>query len=142
MDFRRFRGNLARDVRKDFRPRASFPDKPKKHPMAHPKIIEVTDSNFETEIAGATVPVLVDFWAPWCGPCRMIGPVLEALADEVGDTAKVAKVNVDDNPTLAAKFNVRSIPLLLFMKEGKVVDQVVGAGTPKDALIAKLKAIA
>lgn len=109
--------------------------------MAHPKIIEVTDSNFETEIAGATVPVLVDFWAEWCGPCRMLGPILDDLAKEQGDKVKIGKVNVDESPNLASQFSVRSIPMMVFFKDGKAVDTVVGVQS-KDALTKRLAALA
>jgi thioredoxin 1 len=110
--------------------------------MAHESIINLTADNFAEEVEKASVPVLVDFWAEWCGPCRMIGPVLDEVAAEVGDRAKVCKVNVDEQQDLAAKFGVRSIPLLLFIKGGEVKDQVVGAGTSKDGLIQKLDALA
>jgi len=110
--------------------------------MAHESIINLTAANFSEEVEQATVPVLVDFWAEWCGPCRMIGPVLDEVAAEVGERAKVCKVNVDEQQDLAAKFGVRSIPLLLFIKGGEVKDQVVGAGTSKDGLIQKLDALA
>ena len=109
--------------------------------MAHESIVTLTEDNFEAEVLQSDVPVLVDFWAEWCGPCRMIGPVLDQMAGEIGDSAKIGKVNVDDNQGLAAKFGVRSIPLLLFFKDGEVKDQVVGAGTPKDGLIQKLNSL-
>ena len=110
--------------------------------MAHESIITLTEENFEAEVTNASVPVLVDFWAEWCGPCRMIGPVLDQLAGEIGDTAKIGKVNVDENQALAGKYNVRSIPMILFIKDGEVKDQVIGAGTSKDQLAQKLQALA
>ena len=101
----------------------------------------VSQTSFDSEVLQSSEPVLVDFWAEWCGPCRMIGPVLDQMAGELGDSAKIGKVNVDHNQALAAKFGVRSIPLLLFFKDGEIKDQVVGAGTPKEVLVQKLKAL-
>ena len=109
--------------------------------MASESIVTLTEDNFEAEVINSDVPVLVDFWAEWCGPCKMIGPVLDQVASEIGDGAKIGKVNVDDNQALAGKYGVRSIPLLLFFKDGEIKDQVVGAGTPKDALVEKLKSL-
>ena len=100
--------------------------------------LEITDANFDETIA-TDKPVLVDFWAEWCGPCRMIGPIVEELAGEYGDKAVIGKVNVDNNPNTAAKFGIRSIPTLLVFKNGEVVDKQVGA-TSKDALAGKLDA--
>jgi len=94
-------------------------------------IVDVTDQNFTQETAEGLV--LVDFWAPWCGPCKMIAPVLEELDGELGDKVKIAKLNVDDNQETAGKYGVMSIPTLLLMKDGNVVDQVVGF-QPKEAL--------
>lgn len=107
--------------------------------MASESVVTLTEDNFEAEVINSDVPVLVDFWAEWCGPCKMIGPVLDQVASEIGEGAKIGKVNVDDNQALAGKYGVRSIPLLLFFKDGEIKDQVVGAGTPKDALVEKLK---
>lgn len=104
--------------------------------------LTLNETNFQSEVIDSTVPVLVDFWAEWCGPCKMIGPVIDQVAAEVGSAAKVGKVNVDDARNLAVKYNVRSIPLLLFFKNGEVKDQIVGASVTKDQLKAKLQALA
>jgi thioredoxin 1 len=95
---------------------------------------QISDSTFQSETSSGTV--LVDFWAPWCGPCKMIAPILDELSAEIGDKAKIVKINVDDNPESAAKYNVMSIPTLLVFKDGQVVDQLVGV-QPKE----KLKAV-
>ena len=100
----------------------------------------VTDENFEAEVAQSTVPVLVDFWAQWCPPCRMLSPVVDEIASEKAGSAKVVKVNVDDNPELTRRFKVQSIPLLLFFKNGEVKDQMLGA-TNKKTLLNKLEAL-
>ena len=103
--------------------------------MSKPVII--TDDSFETEVLQSDKLVLVDFWATWCGPCKMIAPILEEIADEMADQVKVTKMDVDVNKTVAGKFNIMSIPSLLFFKDGKMVDQIVGAG-PKAQLVSRL----
>jgi thioredoxin 1 len=104
------------------------------------KSIAVTDQSFATEVLGATRPVLVDFWAPWCGPCRMLAPVLDELSAKYAGRVVIAKVNVDENPELAARFGIASIPTLLFFKGGQLVDQQVGVPSPR-ALSARLEAL-
>ncbi|MES2438480.1 MAG: thioredoxin [Verrucomicrobiota bacterium] len=104
--------------------------------------LTLTDANFQSEVIDSDQPVLVDFWAEWCGPCKMIGPVIDQVATDLEGVAKVGKVNVDDARELAVKYNVRSIPLLLFFKNGEVKDQIVGASVTKDQLKAKLQALA
>jgi thioredoxin 1 len=94
-------------------------------------ITTLTDDNFEDEVLNADQPVLVDFWATWCGPCRQIAPIVEDLADEFEGRAKVGKVDVDDNPQTAQQFGVRSIPTLLFFKDGEVQETLVGASGKK-----------
>lgn len=90
-------------------------------------VLEVTDQNFEAEVLRADQPVLVDFWAAWCGPCRIVAPTVEALAKEYAGKAKVAKVNVDENNATPARYNIRGIPTLLLFKDGQVQEQLVGA---------------
>lgn len=101
------------------------------------KPVELTDANFENEALKSETPVLVDFWAEWCGPCKMIAPTVEQLAIEYAGRLKVGKVDVDNNQQVAMKFGIRSIPTLLIFKGGRVVDQVVGA-VPKKALVDRI----
>ena len=107
--------------------------------MASTNVLQLNDSNFDSEINKSTIPVLVDFWAPWCGPCRMIAPVLDKIADATVGKAVVAKVNVDEAPGVASRFGVSSIPTLLFFKNGEVNGQVVGLQSEAD-LISRLNA--
>jgi len=100
---------------------------------------EVTDSTFDEVVLSSEKPVIVDFWAEWCGPCRMIAPILAELAEEYHDKIIVTKVDVDSNPESAAKFGIRNIPTMLFFKDGKVVDKQVGA-VAKKVLESKIKA--
>ena len=99
-------------------------------------VINIKKNNFQNEVLNSEMPVLLDFWAPWCGPCRMVGPIVDEIADERVDI-KVGKVNVDEQPELAAQFGVMSIPTLVVMKGGKVVNQMVGA-RPKNQILAML----
>ncbi|MDZ4665888.1 MAG: thioredoxin [Bacteroidota bacterium] len=101
--------------------------------------LEITDANFEELVLKSDKPVLIDFWAEWCGPCRMVGPVVEELAKEYDGKAVIGKVNVDHNSEISAKYGIRNIPTLLFFKNGEVVDKQVGVA-PKAALVAKLQA--
>lgn len=96
-------------------------------------VAEFTDANFEAEVLQSSTPVLVDFWAPWCGPCRMLAPSIEQLSTEYAGKVKIGKLNTDDNSDVAAKFGIRSIPTLLIFKDGQVVNQLVGA-LPKDKI--------
>jgi len=93
--------------------------------MTTKSLLELSNSNFEETIQSSN-PTLVDFWAPWCGPCRALGPTIEKLADDLGERAQVGKVNIDDYPELASKFGINSIPTVLVFKDGKVTDQFVG----------------
>lgn len=93
--------------------------------------LEITDSNFDEVVLKSDKPVLVDFWAEWCGPCRMIGPIIEELGEEYKGKAKVGKVNVDENPNITSQFGIRNIPTVLFFKKGELVDKHVGAASKK-----------
>lgn len=104
----------------------------------HLEPLTVTDRTFATDVEGASLPVLVDAWAAWCGPCRMIAPVIEELATEMVGRARIAKLNVDENPQTASRFNLRSIPTLLIVKGGREVDRIVGA-QPKQEIVRRLE---
>lgn len=106
--------------------------------MASDLVMAFTDGNFETEVLQSDKPVLVDFWATWCAPCKAIAPLIDTLAQEYEGKLKVGKVNVDENPSTPSKYGVRGIPTILLVKDGKVVDQVVGA-VPKSQLEALIK---
>jgi len=101
-------------------------------------VIKVTDKNFQTEVLESSTPVIVDFWADWCGPCLALGPVLESIASEYPDKIKICKVNVEDNPELAAKFNIRNIPFLAFVKDGQKVFELVG-NQPKHVIVKQIE---
>jgi thioredoxin 1 len=102
--------------------------------------LEFTDANFDELVLKADKPVIVDFWAVWCGPCRMVGPIVEEIGKEYEGKVVVGKLDVDNNPGIAGKFGIRNIPTLLFIKGGEIVDKVVGA-VPKQVLVKKLEAI-
>ncbi|HXB60109.1 MAG TPA: thioredoxin [Candidatus Acidoferrales bacterium] len=103
--------------------------------------IEINEANFERDVLQSKEPVLVDFWAEWCGPCKMLSPLLDEIATEQSGRVKVAKVNVDTNPALAARFGIQSIPTLLYFAGGEVKDKTIGA-MPKKAIISKLEKLA
>nr|AKE98827.1 thioredoxin [Bangia fuscopurpurea] len=100
-------------------------------------VSQVTDASFQQEVINNNLPVLVDFWAPWCGPCRMVSPVVDEIAEEYESSIKVVKINTDDNPTIAAEYGIRSIPTLMIFKAGERVDTVIGA-VPKSTLASTL----
>jgi thioredoxin 1 len=102
------------------------------------KILDLKESTFQDAISTGDAPVVVDFWAPWCGPCKAIAPILEEIAQEQGDKVKICKVNVDEESAIAGKYNIRAIPTLLIFKDGKMVEQVVGLSS-KDDLVSKLE---
>lgn len=107
--------------------------------MASPNVVTVSGSNFEEEVIQSTVPVLVDFWATWCGPCKMIAPILDEIANERAGAVKIAKVDVDQNQALSAQYNVRAIPTLLLFKNGAITEQMVGLSSKRE-LLAKIDA--
>lgn len=102
--------------------------------------LEITDANFEELVVKSDKPVVIDFWAVWCGPCRMIAPLIEEMGKEYDGKAVIGKLDVDNNPTVTSKFGVRNIPTVLFLKNGEVVDKQVGA-VPKSVLVQKLEAL-
>ena len=109
--------------------------------MASENVVTFTDENFDSEVLGSDVPVLVDFWAVWCGPCRMIAPIVDELADAYQGKAKIGKMNVDENRGVSGRFKITSIPTLLLFKNGQVVQQIVGARPKKDFVAALDNAI-
>lgn len=105
--------------------------------MPHP--LHLTDATFTTEVLQSNIPVVIDFWATWCGPCRMIAPIIEEMAKDYDGKAKICKLDVDNNPDTATQYGIRSIPTVLIFKSGKVVDSVIGA-VPKQQIIERLEA--
>ena len=101
-------------------------------------VIDISDQNFETEVLKSTLPVMIDLWAPWCGPCRMIAPVVESLAQKYDKKFKFCRLNVDENPQTAARYMIMSIPTLMFVKDGQVVETVIGA-VPEQVLQRKVE---
>src|SRR5437016_4299447 len=100
--------------------------------MAHPSIVSFTQENFSNDVLQSSTPVLVDFWAEWCGPCKMIAPVLDELAEEYEGRVKIGKVNIDEQQALAAEYGIRAIPTLLLFSQGQVADQIVGLKNKRD----------
>ena len=109
--------------------------------MENSAAITIDESNFDREVTKSAQPVLVDFWAEWCGPCKMIAPLLDEIAREKAGTVKVGKVNVDNNQNLSARYNIRAIPTLLFFKDGQLRDQMTGMASKKD-LLSRLESLA
>ena len=108
--------------------------------MAGENLLEIKDDNFEAEVLKSDIPVLVDIWAPWCGPCRIVGPIIEELANEYAGKMKVGKLNVDDNSETAMKYQIQSIPTILIFKGGKEVQRLIGA-RPKQAFKKEIDAV-
>jgi thioredoxin 1 len=101
-------------------------------PMGAPNIVSLTQANFSAEVLQSPNPILVDFWAEWCGPCKMLGPILDELAEEYSGRVRIGKVNIDDSQELAAQYGIRSIPTLLLFKQGQVAEQLVGLRSKRD----------
>jgi thioredoxin 1 len=127
----------SRDLDSDF----DYSDLELLYLMENSATIDLNESNFENEVTKSDKPVIVDFWAEWCGPCKMIAPLLDEIAKEKSGTVKVAKVNVDHNQSLSFKYNIRAIPSLLFFKNGQLRDQITGMTSKKD-LLGRLEALA
>jgi len=108
--------------------------------MASANVVEVTSANFDAVVVRATTPVLADFWAEWCGPCKMLAPLIDSVADELAGRCVVCKINVDQAPDLGQRFNVQAIPMLVLFKDGQVRDQMVGVASKKD-ILAKIAAL-
>jgi thioredoxin 1 len=103
-------------------------------------VVHITDDTFEEEVKNSNLPVLVDFWAPWCGPCRMVAPTLDEISDEYAGKVKIAKLNVDENPVKTAEYKIMSIPNMKLFKNGKIVDEIVGA-VPKESITKLLQKV-
>ncbi|MEI7958040.1 MAG: thioredoxin [Verrucomicrobiota bacterium] len=110
--------------------------------MSNTNVFNLTEANFDQEVLNASTPVLVDFWATWCGPCKMIAPIIDEIAAEKAGVVKIAKVDVDENQAISARYGIRAIPTLLLFKNGEVKEQIVGGVVSKRDLLTKLEALA